>query len=231
MASSFMLPVCLDPRAASRRRRPQPPQGGHSFQPMGIFDSGAARALNHLLAREAWARAKLAPFGGEVVELRCDPLPPLRLAIAEEGHVRPADLAREPTLVITVTADILSTLSKGEEHVMRSVGVSGNAQLAREILLLLRYLRWDVEEDLSRVFGDVLAHRIAGGARRFAVWQAEAAHRLAENVVEYAVEERGMVLSHDEVEAFAAEVARLRDDLARIEQRIERFGRRPDGPD
>lgn len=231
MASSFILPAGaqIPEPVGAAPRWPLQQLGGHSFQHMVIFDSAAARALNHLLEREPWACARLAPFTGEVVELRCDPLPPLRLAIAEEGHVRPADPAREPALVITATADILTALSKGEEHVMRSVGVSGNEQLAREILLLLRYLRWDVEEDLSRVFGDVLAHRIAGGARQFAAWQAEAARRFAENVVEYAVEERDLIVSHGEFDAFAEEVARLRDDLARLEQRVERHSRRSDG--
>ena len=41
---------------------------------------------------------------------------------------------------------------------MGAVDISGNARLATEILALLRYLRWDVEEDLSRIFGDVIAH-------------------------------------------------------------------------
>jgi ubiquinone biosynthesis protein UbiJ len=40
--------------------------------------------------------------------------------------------------------------------------------------------------------------------------------------MEYAVEERRMVGSRAEFESFAAGVTRLRDDLARLEQRIER---------
>lgn len=105
---------------------------------------------------------------------------------------------------------------------MGAVDISGNARLATEILALLRYLRWDVEEDLSRVFGDVIAHRMVRTARDFASWQADAVKRLAENIVEYAVEERRMVVSRTEFEGFAAGVAKLRDDLARLEQRIER---------
>ena len=112
---------------------------------------------------------------------------------------------------------------------MRAVKVSGNDRLAEEILVLLRHLRWDFEEDLSRVFGDALARRLVGGARDLATWQAEAARRLAENVVEYAVEERGLLIARPEFDAFATEVARLRDDLARLQQRIERQDRPADG--
>jgi ubiquinone biosynthesis protein UbiJ len=43
--------------------------------------------LNRLLASEAWARQRLAPFAGETVELRAPPLPALRLRILEGGTV------------------------------------------------------------------------------------------------------------------------------------------------
>lgn len=192
---------------------------------MSLFDTGAASALNHLLEREAWARDKLAPFAGEVVEVRVGPFPPLRLAIDESGRTLAAEAAGDATLTISAKPGFLAALSRGEEHLMRAVDISGNARLATEILVLLRYLRWDAEEDLSRVFGDVVAHRMATAARGFVAWQADAGRRLAENVMEYAIEERRMVVSRAEFDGFAAAVAKLRDDLARLEQRL---GRAPD---
>jgi ubiquinone biosynthesis protein UbiJ len=188
---------------------------------MGIFDSGAVSALNHLLRREAWAREKLAPFAGEVVELRNPPLPALRIAVSEGGYTSAADAVSVATLVITAKPGFLAALPKGEDHLMRAVDISGNARLAAEVLALLRYLRWDVEEDLSRVIGDVLAHRVVGTARDFLAWQADAGRRLAENLLEYAVEERRVIVARAEFDSFAAAVSRLRDDLARLEQRAE----------
>jgi ubiquinone biosynthesis protein UbiJ len=190
---------------------------------MGLIDNGAATALNQLLQREAWAREKLAPFAGEVVELRFAPLPVLRLEIAEGGRTTGAGAEAIATLTISAKPGFLAALHKGEEHFMRAVETSGNAQLATEILGLLRYLRWDVEEDLSRIFGDVLARRMVGTARDFASWQAEAGRRLGENLMEYAIEERRMVISRGEFDEFAARVSRLRDDLARLEQRTEQL--------
>ncbi len=189
---------------------------------MGFFDDGAATALNQLLRREAWAREKLAPFAGEIVEIRFAPLPRLRLEIAEGGQVRAADPGAAATLTITAKPGVLAALPKGEEHLLRAVDISGNARLATEILALLRYLRWDVEEDLSRIFGDVLAHRMVGTARDIVAWQAEAGRRLAENIMEYAIEERRVVVSRVEFQDLATGVAELRDDLARLEQRIRR---------
>lgn len=189
---------------------------------MGILDKGAVSALNHLLAREDWAKEKLAPFAGEVVELRFSPWPPFRVAIAEGGVVTEADSRAAATLTLSARPGIFAAASKGEEHLMREVDISGNARLATEILALVRYLRWDVEEDLSRVVGDVLAHRMVGAARHFAAWQADAGRRLADNVMEYAIEERRVVVAREEFDVFAAGVARLRDDLDRLELRVER---------
>jgi ubiquinone biosynthesis protein UbiJ len=191
---------------------------------MGFLEKGAATALNHLLGRENWARAKLVPFAGEVVEWRMPPMPPLSLVITDSGQVVEAKPGTQATLLLSAKPGLFAALAQGEEHLMRAVDISGNASLATEILSLLRYLRWDAEEDLSRVVGDVVAHRMVDTARRFAAWQVEAGKRFAENVMEYAIEERRLVVSREEFDGFAADVAALRDDLDRLDQRLQQRG-------
>jgi len=102
--------------------------------------------------------------------------------------------------------------------------VSGNARLASEVLLLVRHLRWDAEEDLARLVGDVAAHRLAGAVRDLATWQTDAVRRLADSLVDYAVEERRMLVKRAELDSLAAEAAQLRDALERLEKRIARLG-------
>jgi ubiquinone biosynthesis protein UbiJ len=46
------------------------------------------------------------------------------------------------------------------------VKIEGDVQLAAELGWLADNLRWDVEEDLSRIIGDVPAHTLAGFARQ-----------------------------------------------------------------
>jgi ubiquinone biosynthesis protein UbiJ len=88
----------------------------------------------------------------------------------------------------------------------------------------MRHLRWDAEEDLSKVVGDVAAHRLVGFARGFAAWQADAARRLAESLRDYAVEEQRVLLSSAEFSHFSAEVAKVRDAVERLEKRVRRLG-------
>lgn len=190
---------------------------------MIALESPFAAALNHLLQAEPWARERLAPFAGEAFELRAPPFPVLRFAIAGDGSLGPAAEGARATLTLTLGAEALPAILRGEDHFMRAVGVSGNARLADEVLFLFRHLRWDAEEDLSKLFGDALAHRVAGTARDFAAWQKEAARRLAEGLMEYAVEEKRLLVRRGELEQLGREVSRLRDALERLAKRIERL--------
>jgi len=179
--------------------------------------------LNRLLAAEDWARQRLAPFAGETIELRAPPLPTLRFVVLEGGSVHAADKTADPGLTMTLKPELLVALARGEEHAMRAVEVQGNAGLAAEVLVLARHLRWDLEEDLSRVFGDVVAHRLADAARAFAAWHVEAAQRLAGALVDYAAEEKKLLVRRAELETLAQPIAQLRDAIARLDKRLERL--------
>ncbi|HWI97743.1 MAG TPA: SCP2 sterol-binding domain-containing protein [Burkholderiales bacterium] len=178
-------------------------------------------ALNRLLAAEPWARERLAPFAGETVELRGPLLPALRLVILPGGTLEAG--GADPALTITLTPEALLSLGRSPEHFARALEVDGDPRLAAEVSALARHLRWDAEEDLSRLFGDVTAHRIAGAGRSLARWHADAARRLVESLADYAVDEKRILMARQEVDQFAGEVARLRDALERLEKRIERL--------
>ena len=177
--------------------------------------------LNHLLDAEPWARERLAPFAGEVVELRAPLLPPLRIRINQDGRTEAGEGG--PGLVVEVKPQFLAELARGREHALRAVDVSGNARLAAEVMALARHLRWDAEEDLSRVFGDVAAHRIARTARDLAAWQADAARRIGEAARDYLTEENPLILHAADLEGFAASVRELRDAVERLEKRLARL--------
>lgn len=181
-------------------------------------------ALNHVLRQQAWARERLAAFAGEIVELRLPPWPSVRWTIRPGGEVEDAAADLAPTLVVTVKPEAPAALLRGEEHFLRAVDVAGNARLADEVMALARHLRWDFEEDLSRVVGDIAAHRIGEGLRAFAAWQRDAGGRLAGTLADYVSEEAKLVVSRPELDRLARGTAELRDALERLEQRMRRLG-------
>lgn len=181
-----------------------------------MLDLALLQALNHLLAAAPWARAKLAPFAGKRARLVLGPLP-LAFRIAPDGTFESLGTG-EPAVEIVLPATAPLALFEGREAMMRSARVSGAADFAEALGFVLRNLDWDAEEDLSRLVGDIVAHRIVRSAGDFAAAQAEAARRLAENVGEYLRYEQPAGIDKAALAAFAEEVdasRRAADDLER----------------
>lgn len=188
-----------------------------------LIESPLAAALNHLLAAEPWARERLAPFEGETLELRAPPLPALRLTVGAGGWLAPASERAAASLAIALKPGALAALLKGEEHLLAGVEMSGNTRLASEVMFLLRHLRWDAEEDLAKWVGDAPAHRLVAFAREAAGLATQAARRVAEGAVEYAIEERPILVPRALLAEHSAALAQLRDAIERLEKRIERL--------
>ena len=188
-----------------------------------MIERGAISGLNHLLRQQPWAAERLRPFAGQAVEFRCPPFPDLRFKITDEGLLDRARAEAASALVVKLTPGALPFLLTRDETARKQVEIEGSADLASTVDYLFRNLTWDVEEDLSRVFGDIAAHRLAGGGRAFAAWQREAALRLAENLAEYWTEEQPLLARPADVENFCRNVDTLRDDVARLEKRIQQL--------
>ncbi len=184
--------------------------------------------VNHLLEEEAWARDRLAPFAGKRVRVTATPLPDLALAIREGGLLAPAP-SGAPDLVIALQAAALPGLARRDESVLQGIAFTGDADLAAAVQFLFRHLEWQVEEDLSRVVGDVAAHRIVGAGREFLAWQKDAAERLGQNLAEYLTEEAGVLAPAAERARFARDVAELADAVERLEKRLDYLARALDG--
>lgn len=181
--------------------------------------------FNRLLARNPWAPPRLAAFAGKTVELRVFPAHS-RLRVTAEGFAEPAgnELAADTTIILTPALAL--RIAAGDDSAREQATVEGDAAFAQEIAYLARHLRWDLEEDLSKVFGDVLAHRLGESARGLNRWRIEVGNNLAENFRDYWVQERPLVAPRGAVEQFNRDVDRLRDDVERLEKRLGKLADR-----
>lgn len=190
-----------------------------------MLDLALLQALNHLLAAAPWARAKLAPFAGMRARLVLGPLP-LDFRIAPDGTLESIGTG-EPAVEIVLPATAPLVLPEGREAMMRGARITGAADFAEALGFVLRKLDWDAEEDLSRLFGDIAAHRIARAAAGFAAAQAEAGRRLADNVAEYLRYEQPAGVDKPAMADFSAAVAALRQDVDALERRLAALQQRP----
>jgi len=143
---------------------------GARFQPptwaVHEIQHRAVLFLNHVLQQEPEAQQRLMRQKGRVVQFQWRfvtmsfvPTPAGLLDLAPEGAV--------PELTLSVTEEsplgLLQATLRGDKPAVRIVG---DVQLAAEVNWLVDHVRWDVEDDLARIVGDMPAHAISTAARR-----------------------------------------------------------------
>jgi ubiquinone biosynthesis accessory factor UbiJ len=189
-----------------------------------LFPRPGERAVNHVLRGSPLALERLRPHAGRTVAFHVGPLA-LALTVQSTGEVATAVSGAARDLEVRISPFLVPRLAARDEAAFREIEMEGDAALAEEVSFLVRNLTWDVEEDLSRVVGDIAAHRMVGAARCLARWSRDASLRVAQGAAEYWTEESPLVASRVKVEGFARDVSELRDAVARLEARIGRLER------
>jgi ubiquinone biosynthesis protein UbiJ len=214
------------------------------FKPWGA--GVVAAAINHLLEQQPSARASFAEYHGAV--FRIAPTGPKGTAaltgatgssgqifdrlitdftILEDGRLSPG--AVEPprvTLQFELSPNLaLDFLRDGSAGAMRRVRIEGDAALATAIAGLARQLRWDVEEDLSHVIGDLAAHRVGETVRSAAAGGRDLMDRARTTTLQWLIHDDGALVGRPALESFRDDLRRLRDDVERLAKRVERLDR------
>jgi ubiquinone biosynthesis protein UbiJ len=181
--------------------------------------------INRVLRRNSWALQELRPFAGRTTRFAL-PLAAFSFTIADTGELYAADSEARPDVTFLVTPGQMLRVLARDETVLNEIAVEGDTDFATVVNRVWRQLRWDIEEDLAVLFGDIAAHRMAETARTLDRWRAQSFDGLAHSFAEYWTEERPLIARAGDVERFNREVDRLRDDLARLEQRIRQLDHR-----
>ena len=186
-----------------------------------MFASSAIAGLNHLLADAPWARARLAPFAGRTAVFLVTPLE-IGLGIDNDGYFTEA-VSSEPDVSLELPLASLPKAIGGTDALMADILISGNAELADALGFVLRKLRWDGEEALARLVGDIAAHRTVNVARNVVAWHRQTALNVVENLAEYFGEEQPLLVKRPALEDLAGTSTKLRDDLARLDKRLRKL--------
>jgi len=183
--------------------------------------------INRGIGLSSTARAMAVALEGQALDVQLDNTPlALRLA-ARDGQVRvtatgdgqaAATLAGSPLAMLRLLGgDPQALIREGD------VRVTGDTDIANQFRDLLHMARPDLEEELSRLLGDPVAHQIGNLARGFADWGVRAAGSLSRSVGEYLTEERRTLPTRPEAEEFYREVDAVANDVERAEARLNRL--------
>ena len=135
---------------------PQPPQWlVHEVQQRVVL------FLNHVLMQEKEATDRLVRQKGRIARVQWR-VYSMALVITPAGLLNLAPEAAVPDLRLEVTENspfaLAQTALRGDKPAIR---IEGDVRLAADLQWLADNVRWDVEEDLARVLGDVPAHTLA----------------------------------------------------------------------
>ena len=201
-----------------------------------VTSAAICHGINHVLAGEPWASAELAKHAGKAIALEM-PFGRFAVQITNSGlleAVRHADSTEisdgeavppiRTALVLTISSQALSTLltSSGpiRENAFKSVTIAGDADLAQLLGRLAGQLRWEYEEDLSKIIGDAPAHFAVAQGKKIASAGKAAGRDLLENVVEYLSEEKKVLLNQRDFAIHKNQLMELRDSVERLDKRI-----------
>ena len=191
-----------------------------------LATAGLEQALNALLRLDPGATKQLAKLHGQVVAVVLRGLALELYFVADESgqlqvlgqHEGTADavISGSPFNLIRATDS-----QEGSAQLFAGdMSITGNTELAHQFSGILGNLDIDWEEHLSRVTGDIVAHKTGHAIREMAAWWRNNSERAQQNGREYLQEEVNILPEKQEVEAFFSDVESLRDDVARLAARI-----------
>lgn len=180
--------------------------------------------VNHLLAQESWARAKLLRHAGKIARLDGG-LAAVVWQVAADGLLQLPAADAKPDVTIRVKPADLPMIAQDPSRAVAYATIEGDADFANTISQLAQSLKWDAEEDLSKLVGDMPARRLVGTVRQVVAGARRTQQALAENVAEYFLDENPMLVRPHMVGEFAQDVVRLRDDLERLEKRLQKLSK------
>lgn len=183
----------------------------------------ALAPFNHLLRSESWASKRLRPYAGKTVRFCILPFLDINLTVHASGELLAAMSCATIDTTITLDLGLLPCLLAHDEEAYRKISISGDSAFAEELLRISKNLHWDMEQDLSGIIGDILAHRIVKASEDLKQWHNKTIRNLSETLVEYWMEEQPLLAKSIHVHEFISEVGALRRDVEQLEKRIEKI--------
>lgn len=188
------------------------------------------QALSAYLALADEARERLPALSGRIVELQVRGLDLTLYFLPDDERIvvqaecdAPADTVLRATPIGLVKLGLATRAS----DVMLSGGVDieGDVELGQNFKQILAASQIDWEEHISRLAGDAAAHQLGRAARGFFDWAESTLGTLQRDAGEYLREESEHVPRQEEVAEFLAGVDTLRDDVERMQARVQRLRR------
>ena len=184
--------------------------------------------INRALRDDPWAASRLAAFNGSSLRISMAERSLMRYTIEPDGLLAAHQVFGDddPTLAIDLPANAaVLFLSQGRQGVIKAAKIRGNIDLANALNEVMEQIRPDPEAFLASKIGDIAAHRAMGFFYSLKQGTEDLVNRLKDQFTEHVAEGQSVIVPTPEVHAFMDNVDTLRNDVARLQQRVERLTR------
>lgn len=184
--------------------------------------------VNQLLALDPETPSRLRPLAGHSVLIE---LPEADLSLRAEFNERGLSLSQadeqqanaDASVRLPIKAALSLARSRGEQA--QGVEFRGDVAIVHALRRLAGGLEIDWEEQLSRLTGDIVAHRVGLAVSGVMGWLGQSRRTFEANMGEYLTEEARQLPPRLEIAAFLDDIDRLRQDSDRLQARLERLER------
>ncbi|MFN5513133.1 MAG: hypothetical protein ACK49H_17930 [Burkholderiales bacterium] len=137
------------------------------------------------------------------------------------GEVDPGEVELPAvTLTLRLSGNSLGALlSQGIEGLSGHLRIDGDVMVAAAVADVARHLRWDIEEDLSRVVGDAAAHRVVSMARTGLSAAQGMAERSLQTAVSHLKDDPQGIVERQQARALDDRLQRLESLVSSLEAR------------
>ena len=181
-------------------------------------------AINRILCMDPEIINRLAPLEGDLLKFEVERGPEffLRINRGKTSLMREASGYPDATVRIALHA-------VGEEPTRsRKISffdnlikdIEGNPNKVTEVRAFFSSFEPDLEEGLSQIIGDILAHKVGRSIRYTKDWTKDIRFSIVHNLFEYLREERQLLATRTQTERYCSEVRRLEIATGVLESRL-----------
>lgn len=181
--------------------------------------------INRYLALDPELLDKLAAFNGKVIKIEITGLDKMFYMFPGDAGIQivatydgVADTVLRGSLLslfkMGLVSNAASLLLKGE------VEISGDTRLGHQFKNIMSQMDIDWSEPLAKLVGDGLAYELQQTGKNIRQWSKNTTESVSLSVSEYLQEESRDVVTRAELEIFNDAVDQLRDDVGRLQARI-----------
>lgn len=189
-----------------------------------MFKQLTTGLLQHLLSQNTWAFVALQPFAGKSVQFNITPVS-TTLVVLENGSLAVAGETNNADATVRISPSVALRLLAKDDSAKMLINIEGDTHFATELSKVLQNVSWDYEEDLSKLTGDITAHKLGQWGRDTVAGLKKQGVNVAEMVSEYWQEETPMIAKKRHLEQFNSDVDTLRAGVERAEKRLNKLAK------